>query len=124
MKSKVNKYGILKRAGYVIGMVVITSALAAGYLSYNNSFNGENFSVYLFYAAIAFLIFSLVFAMGVVTNTHDGAIRFGEFMVSNKIVSDEQYNNTVPKISSSSALLMFVTGLLLYLLSAIVERVL
>ena len=124
MKLKINKYDILKLIVLSLGMVVVSAGMIAGYLSYSNSFGSKTFSEYLFFEAIGFLIFSLVFAVGVATNSNDISFRFGEFMVSEKIVSDEQYNRTVPKIGGKATLFMAITGLLLYLLSALADKLL
>lgn len=107
-----------------VGLALLVSFITAVILFLYAIIRNGDYSNYLFYTSLAYMIFSLVFAVGVSTNSNDGALKSGEFMVINKISSDEAYQRTFSNNGNKIAWIMFPAGLLLFFLSVLSDKLL
>lgn len=119
----ISRNTLFKLTAIVFLNIIITMATIAGYLLYKNTFNSIEYSNWLFYAAIVYIVLAIIPLYDVLTSSNDVSFKFGEFAIKGKIDNQSRLDDILSKKSYKFTILMIIVSIFLFIISAITEKI-
>lgn len=117
------KFALLRLIIIVLLIVIATAVAIAGILIYKSTFNEANYSDWLFYAAIMYIVIAVIPLYDVLTSSNDVSLKFGEFAIKGKVDKQSRLNDVLSKKNYKFTILMIAVSIILFVISALADKI-